>query len=562
MSSLPAPPAWHLYVPKLFTVLRFGYRLDDFRHDLLAGLTVAIVALPLAMALAIASGTSPEKGLQTAIVAGFLISALGGSRVQIGGPTAAFIPVVFNVIEKFGFGGLLLCTLLAGVMLVAAGLLRIGTLMKYMPQPVITGFTAGIAVTIFLSQVKDLLGLHLRTVPAEFFARLDVYAQHLGDFNTRAAAVAFGSVALIVVLRRWRPAWPAFLIALTAATLTCALFGLPADTIGSRFGSIPAQLPHFAIPHIPFERTSELFPSSFTIAFLAGVESLLSAVVADGMIGGRHRSNCELVAQGIANIASALFGGLPATGALARTATNVRSGARSPIAGMLHAGFLLVFMLVLAPWMSYIPLAALAAVLLIVAWNMAEIESFRHLMQGPIGDRVVLLLTFALTVVFDLTVAIEVGLVLAAFLFMHRMSEVVAIGSNMTLLEEDADDLTYPAQPSQRAQLPEGVEVYQVSGPLFFAVANRLDEVLNQFPKAPRVFILRLRLVPLIDASGVTALRQLLKRCARSGTRVILSGLREQPRAILAQMGVKPDGVSLQFAENFAAAVLLAGATP
>lgn len=562
MSSLPAPPAWHLYVPKLFTVLRFGYRLDDFRHDLLAGLTVAIVALPLAMALAIASGTSPEKGLQTAIVAGFLISALGGSRVQIGGPTAAFIPVVFNVIEKFGFGGLLLCTLLAGVMLVAAGLLRIGTLMKYMPQPVITGFTAGIAVTIFLSQVKDLLGLHVRTVPAEFFARLDVYAQHLGDFNTRAAAVAFGSLALIVVLRRWRPAWPAFLIALTAATLTCALFGLPADTIGSRFGSIPAQLPHFAIPHIPFERTRELFPSSFTIAFLAGVESLLSAVVADGMIGGRHRSNCELVAQGIANIASALFGGLPATGALARTATNVRSGARSPIAGILHAGFLLVFMLVLAPWMSYIPLAALAAVLLIVAWNMAEIESFRHLMQGPIGDRVVLLLTFALTVVFDLTIAIEVGLVLAAFLFMHRMSEVVAIGSNMTLLEEDADDLTYPAQPSQRAQLPEGVEVYQVSGPLFFAVANRLDEVLNQFPKPPRVFILRLRLVPLIDASGVTALRQLLKRCARSGTRVILSGLREQPRAILAQMGVKPDGVSLQFAENFAAAVLLAGATP
>lgn len=562
MSSLPAPPAWHLYVPKLFTVLRFGYRLDDFRHDLLAGLTVAIVALPLAMALAIASGTSPEKGLQTAIVAGFLISALGGSRVQIGGPTAAFIPVVFNVIEKFGFGGLLLCTLLAGVMLVAAGLLRIGTLVKYMPQPVITGFTAGIAVTIFLSQVKDLLGLRLATVPAEFFARLDAYAQHLGEFNIQAAAVALGSVALIVALRRWRPAWPAFLIALTAATLTCAIFGLPADTIGSRFGSIPAQLPHFALPHIPFERTRELFPSSFTIAFLAGVESLLSAVVADGMIGGRHRSNCELVAQGIANIASALFGGLPATGALARTATNVRSGARSPIAGMLHAGFLLVFMLVLAPWMSYIPLAALAGVLLIVAWNMAEIESFRHLMQGPIGDRVVLLLTFALTVAFDLTVAIEVGLVLAAFLFMHRMSEVVAIGSNMTLLEEDADDLTQPAQPSQRAQLPDGVEVYQVSGPLFFAVANRLDEVLNQFPKPPRVFILRLRLVPLVDASGVTALRQLLKRCGRSGTRLILSGLREQPQAILAQMGLKPDGVSLQFAENFAAAVVLAGATP
>jgi sulfate permease, SulP family len=555
-------PAWHLYVPKLVTVLRLGYGPEDLRHDLVAGLTVAIVALPLAMALAIACGVAPEKGLQTAIVAGFLISALGGSRVQIGGPTAAFIPVVFNVIEKFGYGGLLLCTLLAGLMLIAAGLLRIGTLMKYMPQPVITGFTAGIAVSIFLSQVKDLLGLHMGAVPAEFLARLAAYREHLGSVDIEATAVALGSVALIVALRRWKPAWPGFLVAVGAATLVCALFGLHAETIGARYGAIPAQLPHFSLPHIPLERTRELFPSSFTIAFLAGVESLLSAVVADGMIGGRHRSNCELVAQGAANVASALFGGLPATGALARTATNVRAGARSPIAGMLHAVFLLVFMLVLAPWMRYIPLAGLAAVLLIVAWNMAEIESFRHLMRGPVGDRVVLLLTFALTVVFDLTVAIEVGLVLAAFLFMHRMSEVVAIGSEFSLLDEDVDDFGGAPQPSQRAQLPEGVEVYQVSGPLFFAVANRLDEVLNQFPKPPRVFILRMRLVPLIDASGVTALRQLVKRCARGGTRVILSGLREQPRAILTQMGLHADGAQLQFAEGFGAAVRLATAAP
>jgi SulP family sulfate permease len=558
-TGVAGAPLWHLYVPKLFTVLRRGYGFGDFRHDLISGLTVAIVALPLAMALAIASGTTPERGLQTAIVAGFLISALGGSRVQIGGPTAAFVPVVFNVIEKFGFGGLLLCTLLAGLMLIAAGLLRIGALMKYVPQPVITGFTAGIAVSIFLSQVKDLLGLHMGAVPADFLARITAYWQHLADFNTAAALVALGSVALIVCLRRWRPAWPGFLLAVLAATLACALLGLPAETIGARFGAIPAQLPHFSLPHIPLERTRELFPSSFTIAFLAGVESLLSAVVADGMIGGRHRSNCELVAQGVANIASALFGGLPATGALARTATNVRAGARSPVSGMLHAAFLLVFMLVLAPWMSYIPLATLAAVLVIVAWNMAEIESFKHLMTGPVGDRAVLLLTFALTVVFDLTVAIEVGLVLAAFLFMHRMSEVVAISSDVTLLEEDADDFGAAAQPSQRAQLPAGVEVYQVSGPLFFAVANRLDDVLNQFPRAPRVFILRLRQVPLIDASGVTALKQLLERCRRHGTRVILSGLREQPRTILAQMGVRPDGEHLQYAENFSAAVALAG---
>jgi SulP family sulfate permease len=557
-STTADAPAWHLYVPKLFTVLRRGYGAGDLRHDLIAGLTVAIVALPLAMALAIASGATPVKGLQTAIVAGLLISALGGSRVQIGGPTAAFVPVVFNVIEKFGYGGLILCTLLAGLMLIAAGLLRIGTLMKYMPQPVITGFTAGIAVSIFLSQVKDLLGLHMGAVPADFLARLGAYGQHLGDWNAVAAAVALGSVALIVAVRRWRPAWPGFLIAVGAATLAAALLGLHTETIGARFGAIPAQLPQFSLPHIPLERTRELFPSSFTIAFLAGVESLLSAVVADGMIGGRHRSNCELVAQGVANIAAALCGGLPATGALARTATNVRSGARSPIAGMLHSAFLLVFMLVLAPWMSYIPLAALAAVLVIVAWNMAELESFRHLMTGPVGDRAVLLLTFALTVAFDLTVAIEVGLVLAAFLFMHRMSEVVAIGSDVTLLEEDADDFAGTPQSSQRAELPPGVEVYQVSGPLFFAVANRLDDVLNQFPKAPRVFILRLRLVPLIDASGVAALRQLLERCRRHGTRVILSGLRQQPRQILAQMGVRPDGVHLELADNFAAALALA----
>lgn len=553
-------PNWHLYVPKLITVLRRGYSAADLRHDLIAGLTVAIVALPLAMALAIASGATPEKGLHTAIVAGFLISALGGSRVQIGGPTAAFIPVVFGVITRFGFGGLVLCTLLAGLMLIAAGALRLGTLMKYMPQPVITGFTAGIAVSIFLSQVKDLLGLQMSTVPAEFFARLTAYGEHLGSFSIQATALALGSLLLIVLLRRWRPSWPGFLIAVTAATLTGALLGIPVETIGTRFGGIPAQLPHFTLPHIPLERTRELFPSSFTIAFLAGVESLLSAVVADGMIGGRHRSNCELVAQGAANVASALFGGLPATGALARTATNVRAGARSPVAGMAHAMFLLLFMLLFAHWMRYIPLAALAAILMVVAWNMAEVESFRHLLLGPIGDRVVLLLTFALTVMFDLTVAIEVGLVLAAFLFMHRMSEVVAVESDVSLIDEDADDFGKGAEPSQRAQLTPGVEAFQVSGPLFFAVANRLDDVLNQFPAPPRVFILRLRLVPLIDASGVTALRHLLKRCGRQGTRVILSGLRAQPRAILAQMGMHPDGVALLFADNFVEALKLASA--
>jgi sulfate permease, SulP family len=524
---------------------------------LVAGLTVAIVALPLAMALAIASGTTPEKGLHTAIVAGFLISALGGSRVQIGGPTAAFIPVVFAVIEKFGYGGLILCTLLAGLMLIAAGIFRIGTLMKFMPQPVITGFTAGIAVSIFLSQVKDLLGLRMGAVPAEFFGRLGAYAHHLGDFSGWSLATSLAGVAIIVAIRRLRPAWPGFLIAVAGITLVCVAFGIHTETIGTRFGGIPLELPRFSLPHIPLERTRELFPSAFTIAFLAGVESLLSAVVADGMIGGRHRSNCELVAQGTANVASALFGGLPATGALARTATNVRAGGRTPVAGMLHAVLLLLFMLALGPSLKYVPLAVLAAVLLIVAWNMAEIESFKHLLQGPMGDRVVLLLTFTLTVMFDLTIAIEVGLVLAAFLFMHRMAEIVSMKSDVSFLEEDEDAPDSPADSYQRSHLPLGVEVFQISGPLFFAVANRLDEVLNQFPRPPRVFILRLRQVPLIDVSGAAALRQLVTRCTRSGTRVIFSGLGAQPLQILSQMGIRPDGEHLQFASNFEDALKL-----
>jgi SulP family sulfate permease len=558
MSAAPPTPLWHLYVPKLVTILRRGYDARDLRHDAVAGLTVAVVALPLAMALAIASGTTPDKGLHTAIVAGFLISLLGGSRVQIGGPTAAFIPVVFNVIDKFGYGGLILCTLLAGIMLIGAGVLRIGTLMKYMPQPVITGFTSGIAASIFSSQVKDLLGLTMDKVPADFFARWSAYVAHLPSASGVTVLLSLASLATIVLLRRFQPKLPGFLIAVIAGGVAVVAWHLPVDTIGSRFGGIPAALPRFDFPHIPFERTTELFPSSFTIAFLAGVESLLSAVVADGMIGGRHRSNCELVAQGAANVASALFGGLPATGAIARTATNIRSGARSPVAGMLHALFLLLFMLLLAPVMAYVPLATLAAVLVVVAWNMAEIESFKHLMSGPVGDRVVLLLTFGLTVVFDLTVAIEVGLVLASFLFMHRMSEVVAMQSDVALLEEDRDDAVGLREPDQRAQLPAGVEVFQISGPLFFAVANRLDDVLNQFPSPPQVFILRMRLVPLIDASGVTALRQMLGRCREQGTRVILSGLRDQPRRILAQMGIEPDGERLRFAANFAEAVALA----
>ncbi|HRF83655.1 MAG: STAS domain-containing protein [Xanthomonadaceae bacterium] len=545
------------FEPKLLTVLRQGYRWSDLRADAVAGLTVAIVALPLAMALAIASGTTPEKGLHTAIIAGFLISALGGSRVQIGGPTAAFIPVVFVVIEKFGYGGLILCTLLAGLMLIGAGLLRLGTLMKYMPQPVITGFTAGIAVSIFSSQVKDALGLQMESVPAEFIPRWTAYVQHLGTAQPVAIALTVLGLALIFGLRRWRPNWPGFLIALLACTFAVLGFGLAAETIGSRFGELPSALPSFDFPQIPFERTFELLPSAFTIAFLAGVESLLSAVVADGMTGGRHRSNGELVAQGVANVGSALFGGLPATGAIARTATNIRAGGRSPVAGMLHAGFLLVFMLLLAPLMRYVPLPALAAILLVVAWNMSEYQHFRHTLSAPWGDRVVLLLTFGLTVFFDLTVAIQAGLVVATLVFMYRMAESVEISSGVRA----ADDDLLPerlADEHQRERLPPGVEAFQINGPLFFGAANRLDSLLDQFLDPPKVFILRMRLVPIIDASGVHALENLARRCARNGIVLVVSGLQQQPNRVLADMDFGKMHAQVRFVSNYERALRLA----
>ncbi len=541
------------FEPKLVTVLREGYSLAALRNDAIAGLTVAVVALPLAMALAIASGASPEKGLHTAIIAGFLISVLGGSRVQIGGPTAAFIPVVFSVIQNQGYGGLILCTLLAGLMLIAAGLLRLGALMKFMPQPVITGFTAGIAVSIFSSQIKDALGLQMDTVPGEFLARWQAYFAHLSSAQPATIALTALGVTTIVFLRRWRPNWPGFLIALVACTLGTLALALPVETIGSRFGDLPAALPAFSFPHIPLERTHELLPSAFTIAFLAGVESLLSAVVADGMTGRRHRSNAELIAQGAANVGSALFGGLPATGAIARTATNIRAGGSTPMAGILHAVFLLAFMLLLAPLLRYIPLAALAAILLIVAWNISEIETFRRTLSAPKGDRLVLLLTFFLTVAFDLTLAIEVGMVVAAFVFMFRMADAVEVSSGLQLLTNDEAD--NPDDARQRLRLPEATEAFQINGPLFFGTSGRLDDLLKRFGTPPRVFILRMRLVPMIDASGVHALKGLVERCHKRGIALILSGLQGQPARVLAQMGIA-EGVHQT--QDFDAAVELA----
>ena len=545
-----------LFEPKLLTVLHEGYGRRELRADAIAGLTVAVVALPLAMALAIASGTTPDKGLYTAIVAGFLISAFGGSRVQIGGPTAAFIPVVFSVIVKYGFGGMILCTLLAGLILIAAGLLRLGTYMKYMPQPVITGFTSGIAVSIFSSEIKDALGLKMGQVPGDFIERWQAYFAHIGSAQGSTIAATALALGTIVLLRKWKPAWPGFLIALLVATAFCAGLDLPAETIGSRFGGLPSQLPSFEFPDIPFARTAELLPSALTIAFLAGIESLLSAVVADGMTGRRHRSNAELVAQGIANVGSALFGGLPATGAIARTATNIRAGGKTPVAGILHALFLLLFMLLLAPWMKLVPLAALAAILFMVAWNISEHEQFRHTLSAPKGDRLVLLLTFGLTVFFDLTVAIEAGIVVSALVFMFRMAEAVEVSQGAGTLNEDGEESSADAQ--QRARLPAGVEAFQITGPLFFGAANRLDNVLDQFFEAPKAFILRMRLVPVLDASGVHALKTLAERCQRRKILLIVSGLQVQPRRVATQMGFIAREGEMYFVENFEHAIALA----
>lgn len=536
---------WRLFVPKSITVIaQEGYQLADFRADALAGLTVAIVALPLAMAIAIASGTTPDKGLITAIIAGFLISALGGSRFQIGGPTGAFIVVVYGVIHQHGFDGLVLATIMAGLMLIIAGLLRFGDWIKYIPEPVVTGFTAGIAVIIFTSQLRDVFGLQLESVPAEFIAKLRAFWTARDSLAFPALAVAAAALATILLLRRYAPKLPGFLIAVGGAAVVVALFNVPVETIGSRFGGVPTTLPAPMLPVVTWERVRDLFQPAFTIAFLAGVESLLSAMVADGMTGRRHRSNCELVAQGAANIASGLFGGISATGAIARTATNIRAGARTPIAGMMHALFILVSMLALGPLMAYVPLASLAAVLVIVAWNMSEHERFRRLLAGPKGDRAVLVVTFGLTVLVDLTVAIEVGIVLAAIIFMHRMAEATAIQKGVSLIEKDQDDFsdTGRAAYQARQELPKGVEMFELRGALFFGATSRLNDALEAAFPPPKVFILRFDAVPMVDVSGVATLTRFLKRCSDHGTIVLITELNARAHQVLQRMGALESG--------------------
>lgn len=558
-----APAHWRLLVPKLITTLRQGYDLRSFQADAVAGLTVAIVALPLAMALAIASGATPDKGLFTAIVAGFLISALGGSRFQIGGPTGAFVVIVFTVIQQHGYDGLVLATLMAGVILIAAGLLGLGSWIKYIPEPVVVGFTSGIALIIFSSQIKDLFGLEIPAASAGVWEAWSANWMARDTVSWPSVAIAFGALACILLIRRYAPRLPGFLAAVIGASLAVYLLDLPTATIGSRFGGIPDSLPVPVIPTITAARLAELTPSAFTIAFLAGIEALLSAVVADGMTGGRHRSNCELVAQGVANVASALVGGLPATGAIARTATNVRTGARSPVAGILHAVFLLGFMAFLAPLAAYVPLASLAAVLVVVAWNMSEIDHVRHLLKAPAGDRLVLILTFALTVLVDLTVAIGVGVVFASLLFMHRMAEAMTIDADKSgVVIEDQDDFTRPASDRfpQRADLPAGVEVFKFRGPFFFGAARKLTDVLDDIGKRPRAIILRLGESPLMDASGAGALVGFLEHCQASGVAVILCEAPPQPKALLTRMGVLDDRRGVTLTASYADALALSAA--
>ncbi len=562
----------HRLTPKLVIALKEGYGRKEFLGDAAAGLTVAVIALPLAMALGIASIprevadqlaaqtggwlTPPAMGLFTAVIAGFTISALGGSRVQVGGPTAAFIPIVFGIAATHGYDGLAMATVMAGVIIVLMGVFGFGAMIKFIPYPVTTGFTTGIAVTIVASQVKDFFGLTMVdeagkaiSLPAEFLPKLRLLAEHFHTINWRTTVIAGGSLAVLIALRRLLPRIPGAIIAVAGASAAVWTLGWSGDgsgavaTIGTRFGGIPGTLPSPHLPSIDWSKIPDLIPAATTIAMLCAIESLLSAVVADGMTGYRHRSDTELVGQGVANIASACFFGVPATGAIARTVANIRNGGRTPVAGMLHAVFLLLFMLLLAPLAKMIPLASLSAVLVMVAWNISELDHFKRLMRAPKQDVLVLLTTFGLTVFTDLTIAVGVGMVLASLLFMKRMADVSNVQAITVELGGDGnggETISDLKDPDSVAKLtvPPGVEVYEIAGPFFFGVADRLKDTLNQFERPPRVFILRMRKVPAIDASGLHALEEFHHKCRRQGIRLLLAGVHAQPLMAITQAGL------------------------
>ena len=522
-----------MFVPKLVTTLK-DYNRQQFANDLTAGVIVGIVALPLAIAFAIASGVSPERGLITAIVAGFLISALGGSRVQIGGPTGAFVIIVYGIVQKYGLEGLTAATLLAGLMLLAMGFARLGSVIKFVPSPLVTGFTSGIAVIIFSSQVKDFLGLQMGDVPANFFEKVAAYGRDIGTASTSSLGVALLSLLIIVLWPRVNRRIPGPFVALLATTALVQLAGIDVDTVGSRFGAISATIPPPVLPRLGIEEWTALVAPAFSIALLGAVESLLSAVVSDGMIGSRHRANMELVAQGVANIASPLFGGIPATGAIARTATNVRNGGRTPVAGIVHAFTLLLITLFFGKWAALIPMATLAAILVVVAYHMSEWRTFREELRAPKSDVAVLLTTFFLTVAVDLTVAIEIGMVLSAFLFMHRMSEVTAVNAVTRQLErESRDEADVPLSQLTPRSVPVGVEVFEINGAFFFGAAEAFKETLRAVGSKPKVLIIRMRNVSLLDATGLRALRDTVRQGRSERTLVLIAEIHAQPLAAL-----------------------------
>ena len=526
-----------VFVPKLFTTLK-GYTREQALADITAGVIVGIVALPLAIAFAIASGVSPSRGLWTAIIAGFLISALGGSRVQIGGPTGAFVVIVYGIVHEYGIDGLTVATIMAGIILVVMGVARLGVAIKFIPTPVVTGFTSGIALIIFSSQVKDFLGLQMGEIPPEFVEKWGVYWAHRGTISPSAVGVALFALAIIVLWPRVSRRIPGPFVALLATTALAQLLDLPVETIGSRFGAISATIPAPTLPSLTFDQVRGLVAPAFTIAILCAVESLLSAVVADGMMGGRHRSNMELVGQGIANIVTPLFGGIPATGAIARTATNVKNGGRTPVAGLVHAFTLLLITLFVGRWAALIPMATLAAILVVVAYHMSEWRTVRGELRSPKSDVAVLLVTFTLTVLVDLTVAIEVGMVLASFLFIRRMAEVTNVSAvTRELQDPDTGDDADPNGVRGRT-IPRGVEVYEINGPFFFGAAAAFRDTLSQIADKPRVLIIRMRAVPAIDATGMSALRDVVHRSRNDGTLVLLSDVHAQPLIALGRSAV------------------------
>ena len=524
-----------LFQPKLITVLREGYPRRQLLADIGAGLVVGVVALPLAIAFAIASGVTPEKGLYTAIIAGFLISLLGGSRVQIGGPTGAFVVIVAGIVGQYGIAGLTIATIMAGLMLIALGLARLGGVIKFIPYPIVIGFTAGIAVIIFSGQVRDLLGLQMATVPPEFFSKWVAFARAAGSINLHAVAISAASLLVLVFWPRIAPRIPAPFIVLVLATAVAALANLPVETIGSRFGQLDFSLPRPSLPAIDEATVVRMVGPAITIALLGAIESLLSAVVADGMIGGRHRSNTELVAQGIANVVTPIFGGIPATGAIARTATNIKNGGRTPVAGIVHAVTLLAITLFAAPFAARIPLAALAAILVVVSWHMSEARIFvAELRTAPRSDSAVMVTTFLLTVLVDLTVALAVGMVLAAFLFMRRMAETSSVRAiSREMLDQDEIEAAHESVARWRAMVPRGVEVYDINGPFFFGAAESFTQAVQHVAAKPKAIILDLEGVPAMDSTGLRALTTIVERKRKENVAVFLVGLQEQPRELV-----------------------------